>query len=130
MIFHSDLGSQYTSNEYENLLVKNKVKHSYSKKGYPYDNAPKEVAGNTFTDYKVNNQLINKIYNEKLTKDEIINKSYGINLLSIIIYRIISLVLCLIGIALLSFNIISSLIVLSLCVSIIYFKFNVNTFSP
>ena len=38
MIFHSDLGSQYTSNEYENLLVKNKVKHSYSKKGYPYYN--------------------------------------------------------------------------------------------
>ena len=81
--------------------------------------------GNTFTDYKFNNQLINKIYNEKLTKDEIINKSYGINLLSIIIYRIISLVVCLIGIALLSFNIINSFIVLSLCVSIIYFKSNI-----
>ena len=32
MIFHSDLGSQYTSNEYEKLLTENKVKHSYSKK--------------------------------------------------------------------------------------------------
>ena len=42
MIFHSDLGSQYTSNEYENLLVENNVKHSYSKKGYPYDNASME----------------------------------------------------------------------------------------
>ena len=42
MIFHSDLGSQYTSNEYENLLGKNNVKHSYSKKGYPYDNASME----------------------------------------------------------------------------------------
>ena len=39
MIFHSDLGSQYTSNEYEKLLLENNVKHSYSKKGYPYDNA-------------------------------------------------------------------------------------------
>lgn len=39
MIFHSDLGSQYTSNEYENLLFEKNVKHSYSKKGYPYDNA-------------------------------------------------------------------------------------------
>ncbi len=38
MIFHSDLGSQYTSNEYENLLLNKNVKHSYSQKGYPYDN--------------------------------------------------------------------------------------------
>ena len=42
MIFHSDLGSQYTSNEYEDLLKENKVIHSYSKKGYPYDNASME----------------------------------------------------------------------------------------
>lgn len=42
MIFHSDLGSQYMSNEYERLLTENKVKHSYSKKGYPYDNASME----------------------------------------------------------------------------------------
>ena len=42
MIFHSDLGSQYTSNEYEQLLLKKSVKHSYSKKGYPYDNASME----------------------------------------------------------------------------------------
>lgn len=32
MIFHSDLGSQYTSNEFEKLLIENNVKHSYSKK--------------------------------------------------------------------------------------------------
>ena len=43
MIFHSDLGSQYTSNEYEKILLENNVKHSYSKKGYPYDNASKVV---------------------------------------------------------------------------------------
>ena len=42
MIFHSDLGSQYTSNEFEKLLIENGVKHSYSKKGYPYDNASME----------------------------------------------------------------------------------------
>ena len=62
MLFHSDLGSQYTSNEYENLLVENKVKHSYSKKGYPYDNASmesfnailkkEEVNVNTYTTFK------------------------------------------------------------------------------
>ena len=42
MIFHSDLGSQYTSNEYEKILLENDVRHSYSKKGYPYDNASME----------------------------------------------------------------------------------------
>ena len=42
MIFHSDLGSQYTSNEFENLLLEKNVRHSSSKKGYPYDNASME----------------------------------------------------------------------------------------
>lgn len=42
MIFHSDLGSQYTSNDYEEILKTLKIKHSYSKKGYPYDNASME----------------------------------------------------------------------------------------
>lgn len=31
-IFHSDRGSQYTSNDYEDLLNALKIKHSYSKK--------------------------------------------------------------------------------------------------
>lgn len=42
LIFHSDRGSQYTSNSYEELLSSLSVKHSYSKKGYPYDNASME----------------------------------------------------------------------------------------
>lgn len=41
-IFHSDRGSQYTSNDYESLLKTLNIKHSYSKKGYPYDNASME----------------------------------------------------------------------------------------
>lgn len=41
-IFHSDRGSQYTSNDYEDLLRALKIRHSYSKKGYPYDNASME----------------------------------------------------------------------------------------
>ncbi len=41
-IFHSDRGSQYTSNKFENLLSTISAKHSYSKKGYPYDNASME----------------------------------------------------------------------------------------
>ena len=38
-IFHSDLGSQYTSNKVEKYLKELGLRHSYSKKGYPYDNA-------------------------------------------------------------------------------------------
>lgn len=41
-IFHSDRGRQYTSNDFEKLLKKLELKHSYSKKGYPYDNASME----------------------------------------------------------------------------------------
>lgn len=41
-LFHSDRGSQYTSNKFEYLLEELGRKHSYSKKGYPYDNASME----------------------------------------------------------------------------------------
>ena len=34
-IFHSDRGSKYTSNDFEQLLINLKIKHSYSKTGYP-----------------------------------------------------------------------------------------------
>lgn len=39
MIFHTDLGSQYTAIEVEKWLKENKIRHSYSRKGTPYDNA-------------------------------------------------------------------------------------------
>lgn len=41
IILHSDLGSQYTSHEFENLLSSKGMIHSYSRKGNPYDNACK-----------------------------------------------------------------------------------------
>lgn len=41
-LFHSDRGSQYTSNKFEKVLSDKGIKHSYSKKGYPYDNASME----------------------------------------------------------------------------------------
>ncbi|WP_145912358.1 DDE-type integrase/transposase/recombinase [Weissella oryzae] len=37
-IIHSDMGSQYTSFNFEDVLKANKIKHSYSLKEYPYDN--------------------------------------------------------------------------------------------
>ena len=38
-VIHSDRGSQYTSKRYRNLLKSYNVVSSYSKPGYPYDNA-------------------------------------------------------------------------------------------
>lgn len=39
IILHSDLGSQYTSEEFEACLKKLGIRHSFSRKGNPYDNA-------------------------------------------------------------------------------------------
>nr|WP_270659908.1 IS3 family transposase [Enterococcus thailandicus] len=39
LILYTDLGSQYTSNEYEEKLKALNISHSYSRKGCPYDNA-------------------------------------------------------------------------------------------
>ena len=41
-IFHSDRGSQYSSNRYQAMLAQNKIMGSMSKAGYPYDNSPME----------------------------------------------------------------------------------------
>lgn len=38
-IVHSDMGSQYTSDLFENSLTRLNIKHSYSRKGCPGDNA-------------------------------------------------------------------------------------------
>lgn len=39
IILHSDLGSQYTSEEFESYLRNLGIEHSFSRKGNPYDNA-------------------------------------------------------------------------------------------
>ena len=38
-ILHSDLGSQYTSQMFENHLTRKGILHSFSRKENPYDNA-------------------------------------------------------------------------------------------
>lgn len=39
LIIHTDLGSQYTSKDFEEAVKEAKMKHSFSRKGCPYDNA-------------------------------------------------------------------------------------------
>ena len=41
-IFHSDRGSQYSSNRYQAMLTQNKIMGSMSKAGYPYGGSPME----------------------------------------------------------------------------------------
>ena len=42
LVFHSDRGSQYSSNRYQAMLTQNKIRESMSKAGYPYDNSQME----------------------------------------------------------------------------------------
>ena len=77
MIFHSDLGSQYTSNEYEKLLQENNVKHSYSKKGYPYDNASMESFNAILKKEEVNVNTYETFKEAKLAIFEFIESWYN-----------------------------------------------------
>lgn len=38
LMFHSDLGSQYTGDEFANVIKQLNMTHSFSHKGSPYDN--------------------------------------------------------------------------------------------
>ncbi len=77
MIFHSDLGSQYTSNEYEKVLLENNVKHSYSKKGYPYDNASMESFNAILKKEEVNVNTYKTFNEAKLAIFEFIESWYN-----------------------------------------------------
>nr|CRG98348.1 transposase [Clostridium perfringens] len=79
IIFHSDLGSQYTSNDMKNLCNEFNIIQSFSQKGCPYDNAciesfhavlkKEEVYRNTYEKYedakKSIFQYIESFYNSK-----------------------------------------------------------------
>ena len=77
MIFHSDLGSQYTSNKFEKILMENNVKHSYSKKGYPYDNASMESFNAILKKEEVNVNTYNTFNEAKLAIFEFIESWYN-----------------------------------------------------
>ena len=77
MIFHSDLGSQYTSNEFEKLLLENNIKHSYSKKGYPYDNASMESFNAILKKEEVNVNTYETFKEAKLAIFEFIESWYN-----------------------------------------------------
>ena len=76
-IFHSDRGSQYTSNDYEELLLSLGIKHSYSKKGYPYDNASMESFNAILKKEEVNVNTYKTFNEAKLAIFEFIESWYN-----------------------------------------------------
>jgi len=76
-IFHSDRGSQYTSNDYEALLSTLKIRHSYSKKGYPYDNASMESFNAILKKEEVNNNTYETFEEAKMKLFEFIESWYN-----------------------------------------------------
>ena len=76
-IFHSDLGSQYTSNKVENYLKDIKLRHSYSKKGYPYDNACMESFNAILKKEEVNLKEYETIEEAKMAIFEFIEGWYN-----------------------------------------------------
>lgn len=76
-IFHSDRGSQYTSNDYEDLLSSLKIRHSYSKKGYPYDNASMESLNAILKKEEVNVNTYRTFNEAKIVIFEFIESWYN-----------------------------------------------------
>ena len=76
-IFHSDRGSQYTSNDFECLLTAINIKHSYSKKGYPYDNASMESFNAILKKEEVNVNNYETFKEAKLALFEFIESWYN-----------------------------------------------------
>ena len=69
--------SQYTSNEYEKILSENNVIHSYSKKGYPYDNASMESFNAILKKEEVNVNTYETFKEAKLAIFEFIESWYN-----------------------------------------------------
>lgn len=76
-LFHSDCGSQYTSNDFEHLLIDLNIKHSYSKKGYPYDNARMESFNGILKKEEVNVNNYETFNEAKLAMFEFIEGWYN-----------------------------------------------------
>ncbi len=76
-IFHSDRGSQYTSNDFEEMLNNLNIHHSYSKKGYPYDNASMESFNAILKKEEVNVNSYKTFEEAKLAIFEFIESWYN-----------------------------------------------------
>ena len=79
IIVHSDLGSQYLSYDVESFITENKMVHSYSRKGTPYDNAPIESFHSIIKREKLNRLVLKTFEEAKLIIFEYIEGFYNRN---------------------------------------------------
>lgn len=77
IIFHTDLGSQYTSNKFIDKLKEYKFIPSYSRKGCPYDNACIESFHSILKKEEVNHVKYYDFYSAKLALFQFIESWYN-----------------------------------------------------
>jgi len=77
LIFHSDQGSQFKAKDFRKLLDENNMLASYSKPGYPYDNAVTEVFFKYFKQNEINRKSFHSLQEVKLSCLEYIEAFYN-----------------------------------------------------
>ena len=81
-------------------------------------------SNNMFEDYKLNNTLINKIYNEKLTKEEVIDNIYSLKIVLYVTMIVLSLILSIVGFKLINKKIIASINLSIFTITIMFITYN------
>lgn len=81
-------------------------------------------SNNMFEDYKLNNTLINKIYNEKLTKEEVIDNIYPLKIVLYVTMIVLSLILSIVGFKLIKKKIIASINLSIFTITIMFITYN------
>lgn len=77
LIFHSDLGTQYTSDEFKETIEKYQMIHSFSSKGSPYDNACIESFHAILKKEEVNHVQYIDFYSAKIAMFKFIESWYN-----------------------------------------------------
>lgn len=81
-------------------------------------------SNNMFEDYKLNNTLINKIYNEKLTKEEVIDNIYPLKIVLYVTMIVLSLMLSIVGFKLINKKFIDSINLSIFAITIMFITYN------
>ena len=84
-------------------------------------------SNNMFENYKLNNTLINKIYNEKLTKEEVIDNIYPLKIVLYVTMIVLSLILSIVGFKLINKKIIASINLSIFTITIMFITYNLVT---
>ena len=79
ILFHSDQGSRFKSQEFRRLLDEHQLMPSYSKPGYPYDNAVTEVFFKYLKQREINRKRFTSIDEVRVSCFEYIEQFYNPN---------------------------------------------------